>query len=335
MTAFRFLLLGLIWASLSLGVQAQKLQIETQNGQKFIMHTVQPKESLWGIAKLYDVSTDEIVKHNPGVDKVLKHGTKIKIPYTEAATSPKTYQSANQAELEISNAPTTHTVQPKEWLNKIAKEYGVTVEEIKKWNGLEGETISPGQELIVGIGKSQAKNKNQPTQPETAKNPDKPTNTTKNQALKSPAPGEMTYHTVAEGEGLYSIAKKYGASIEEVQAWNGLSNTQIKAGDKLKIYKSSATTALIHKVAAKETLFGIALRYDVKKEQILEWNQLKEEKVLVGQSLKIYPGPKATLNPTTPYHHHPAPGANQSGHGHFAQPDGKHSDQPRHGCFAH
>lgn len=49
--------------------------------------------------------------------------------------------------------------------------------------------------------------------------------------------GEPTYHKIKNGETLSTIAEKYGVRIKDIQNWNGLSNTKIAAGKRLKIYK--------------------------------------------------------------------------------------------------
>ena len=49
--------------------------------------------------------------------------------------------------------------------------------------------------------------------------------------------GNLTYHTIRSGETLGSIAAKYRVTVKNLQSWNGLSNTRISAGKKLKIYK--------------------------------------------------------------------------------------------------
>ena len=49
--------------------------------------------------------------------------------------------------------------------------------------------------------------------------------------------GTLSYHTIRNGETLGSIAAKYKVSVKNLQSWNGLSNTRISAGKKLKIYK--------------------------------------------------------------------------------------------------
>ena len=49
-------------------------------------------------------------------------------------------------------------------------------------------------------------------------------------------PGEVV-HTVKKGEGLWDIARQYKVTIEEIVRWNGLNDTKVKPGDRLKIVK--------------------------------------------------------------------------------------------------
>lgn len=49
--------------------------------------------------------------------------------------------------------------------------------------------------------------------------------------------GNLSYHNIKDGETLSVIAEKYGVRIKDLQSWNGMSNTRISAGKRLKIYK--------------------------------------------------------------------------------------------------
>lgn len=58
------------------------------------------------------------------------------------------------------------------------------------------------------------------------------------QSSKSSASSESaTYHKIRNGETLSTIAEKYGVTIKQLQSWNGLRNTKIAAGKRLKIQK--------------------------------------------------------------------------------------------------
>ncbi len=49
--------------------------------------------------------------------------------------------------------------------------------------------------------------------------------------------GELTYHKIRRGENLGSIARRYGVSVANLKRWNGLTNNNITAGKRLKIYQ--------------------------------------------------------------------------------------------------
>ena len=49
--------------------------------------------------------------------------------------------------------------------------------------------------------------------------------------------GELTYHKIRSGENLGSIARRYGVSVANLKRWNGLTNNNITAGKRLKIYQ--------------------------------------------------------------------------------------------------
>lgn len=214
-------------------VYAQKQRIETINGTKYIIHKVQPKETVYSISKLYNVGQDDLVGLNPSISSVLKSGLEITVPYNqEDKLYPKLQQSQDAA------SQVKHTVQKGEWLTKIANTYGVSVNELKKWNDLEGEGIKPGQELIVGLGTSKTKNKNnvsKGTAAYTKKTVNKKTTKTTN--LKS-SPYKIITHVVAKGESLSAIKKKYDVSIADIKEWNDLTSDALNIGQKLSIQAS-------------------------------------------------------------------------------------------------
>jgi len=49
----------------------------------------------------------------------------------------------------VNTSAKTHVVAPKEGLYAISKKYNVTVQQLKEWNNLQGDSISIGQELII------------------------------------------------------------------------------------------------------------------------------------------------------------------------------------------
>lgn len=108
-------------------------------------------------------------------------------------------------------------------------------------------------------------------------------------------------HVVKRGESLGSIAKKYHVSVSNIKKWNNLRRDGIKSGQKLTIYragapmaqagktpKSSATaTTKTHTVKKGETLSSIGRKYGCSTNDLKNWNNLKNNNIIVGQKLKI------------------------------------------------
>jgi len=110
--------------------------IEKIDGKEYYIHTVQKKESVWKIAKAYNVSSDEIIALNPGSEKKIKAGQKLKIlvKKTEVKQTIETFD---------------HIVEKGESLYNIAKKYSVTTDNIYKVNPGLSEKIKPGQVIKI------------------------------------------------------------------------------------------------------------------------------------------------------------------------------------------
>jgi LysM repeat protein len=100
-----------------------------------------------------------------------------------------------------SDLPTNHTVQDGETLFSISQQYGVSAEEIAAANNITtSSTLTVGQVLVIG------------TTPSVVVDPVPPT-----------SGGEQT-HTVQPGENLFRISLRYGKTVDEVAAYNGIAN---------------------------------------------------------------------------------------------------------------
>lgn len=96
--------------------------------------------------------------------------------------------------------------------------------------------------------------------------------------------GKKNEITVAPGETLYSISRKYQVSTRDLIAQNKLQAPYIIAsGERLSI-----PSALYHEVAFGDTLYSISRRYEMKVDQLVELNDLHEPySVKVGERIKI------------------------------------------------
>lgn len=185
---------ALSWAGAAAPMDS--LRLETQNGQKFIIHQIDEKETLYAISRRYGVPITSILEHNPTADGGLSVGNQLKIPYT-----PKVRTQTSNGLL--------HRVAPKETMYSIAKLYNVSIEDIKSWNNLKDNALNTGQDILI-------KKKNT-------------LNETKAPAMQSVS----ATHTVAAKETLYSLARQYNITVQQLKEWNGIQGDDLKLGQVL------------------------------------------------------------------------------------------------------
>ncbi|WP_026174967.1 C40 family peptidase [Thermus igniterrae] len=90
-------------------------------------------------------------------------------------------------------------------------------------------------------------------------------------------------HTVAPGDTLFSIARRYGTTVEELMRLNGLEGFLIQPGQVLRLPDKAAT----HVVAPGDTLFSLARRYGTTVEELMRLNGLSSPELKVGQVLRL------------------------------------------------
>lgn len=109
-----------------------------------------------------------------------------------------------------------YKVRSGDYLGKIANKYGVTVSQIKRWNGLRSNTLRVGQRLTI--------------HPRNSSSSGSKVAVTSNENVKT--------YTVKSGDTLWSISQKFpGVTIQNIKNWNDISGTNLKPGMKLKVSK--------------------------------------------------------------------------------------------------
>ncbi len=125
--------------------QTDSLGIEKQGDKVFVVHKVLSKQTLFSLAKRYKTTVTEINNANPALANGLQIGQTLKIPFggTLSVKEKPVKQTVTTEKI--------HKVAAGETLFAIAKQYGVSISELKTWNDMTSNSLSLGQELTVKV----------------------------------------------------------------------------------------------------------------------------------------------------------------------------------------
>ena len=130
----------------------------------------------------------------------------------------------------------------------ISKKFNITVEDLKKANGLTNNLLSIGQSLII--------------------------------------PYEMETYVITKGDTLYQIAKKYNITVKDLKKANNLTNDLLSIGQNL-IIPSTSNNYKIYEIKRGDTLYQIAKKFGTTIEKLKKINNLKSDNISIGQKLLI------------------------------------------------
>jgi membrane-bound lytic murein transglycosylase D len=151
--------------------------------------------------------------------------------------------------------PIEYLVKKGNKIESIAEVFGVSGNEIRKWNSLRDNRLFVGQKLKIYPGKRL----------------------------------EMITYMVRRGDTISEISEGFSVRPSHLVACNGLSNgLQVKAGKALVLYREMTKKPIIHVVKKGTNLAFISGKYNVRVKDIVMWNNLTSTTVLAGQKLKIY-----------------------------------------------
>ncbi len=221
------------------------------------VHVVRRGESLGRIARMYRCYVSQLIRWNNLSSSRIYPGQKLVVFGAPDVVAGSSGGSG-------SGAVSYHKVSRGQTLGAIARRYGVSVGNLKRWNGLNGSTIYIGQKLkLYGV------------------------------AGGAPSGGQAVTHVVRGGETLGAIARRYRVSVANLREWNKVRGSKIYVGQKLQIYGLSVQdvsgAVTYHTVRRGETLGGIARRYGKGVAEIARWNSLGARKTIYpGQRLRLF-----------------------------------------------
>ena len=316
--------------------RGEKLMQRIRSGEKLpaadltMRHKVLKGETLAGIAGKYSVSARELARVN-GISKQrpLKRGTMVTIPASVRSPTPEVLDPDVDPRASTAYVPprviglpakvngdsrtlerVSHTVRRGQTLATVAKLYGVSSADLRQWNALKTDRLSPGQRLrvrgVAGPAGTVAATTASSSPSATVVTPTEP----------APLAPVTRTHIVRAGESLSSIAAATGTSVAELREWNSITSRKggVQRGQRLIIQgghalapgdspaiadapavepdkrskpKAEQVRATRHTVRRGETLSAIARRHGVSVESLRRANKLESRAIQAGQRLKL------------------------------------------------
>lgn len=219
--------------------------------QTNVTYVVQKGDSLWSIANANNTTIDELVNLNDLVTNNIYVGQILQIPNT------------GDSGVNIPETETVYIVQKGDTLYSIALKYNTTPQAIVSKNNINGNIITVGQSLVIpGDVES------------TGDDVDVTLNNT---------------YMVQKGDNLYSIARKYGVSIDDIKNANQLTSDILTVGQVLVIPNdiTNNNTSNLYVVKKGDTLWSIANQFNVRINDIRMINNLNSDILSIGQTLMI------------------------------------------------
>lgn len=266
-------------------------------------HKVKSGDVLGEIASKYDVSVADLKKWNKLRGTNIGIGDKLKIVKNERVVTtvrkevkvPVTERTediaAQEKSAKIEKMRTTgikdstqlvnyYVVAKGDNLFSIAKKNNISIDNLKAWNNLKDNAVKVGSQLIISGEVAEV-----------------PVDETPKKEFRTEE------YVVARGDNLGAIAKKYHTTVDQLKAWNGITDNGIQVGMKLVVQKTeindedTSTRVATSKSKSKEklyhvrkgdSLFSISQKFPgVTIADIKRWNNIKGENLRPGMKLKI------------------------------------------------
>lgn len=172
-------------------------------------YKVKKGETLSDIAEKNNVSVADIKSLNNLHSSSIRPGQQLQLVSKDV--------QPEQEAIAKTEKTIVHKVESGESLYLIAKKYNVAIDELKRLNNLDGAKLKPGQSLSIN---ALVESSNSTAEKKTVK--------------------PKITHKVKSGESFYSLAKKYGCSVNDIKEWNSKPDNKLNPGDKIIIYSRNS-----------------------------------------------------------------------------------------------
>ncbi len=266
MISKKFLCIAIILGTAVAPVSAKlNLPIKKLGKESYYYYEVKKNETIFDVATKIGVSKDDIVKYNPSAKNGLVKKQLIFFPLKDFDGS-KPSSAVSNVNPSSFERLVKHTVKNGESVYSIAKAYNVSQKDLLDVNPAIAGGVKAGDVLNI---------------PNT---------------LVSSNKGDYIYHTLVEGESLFSIAKKYNTTIEQLVKSNpGITGNNLKENDIIRIIPNTTENVVVNKdfdqfityvVNKGDTYESVAKAYNVSVEQLKSSNP-DQKKLKKGKTIYI------------------------------------------------
>ncbi|MCI5774936.1 MAG: LysM peptidoglycan-binding domain-containing protein [Aerococcus sp.] len=198
------------------GTQTPTGQRPQQSGRSY---TVKAGDGLWTVAQALGMTIDQVKQANGLTSNLIFPGQILYAGSSQQqATSQAKPQQSAQTSRPSQSSSKSYTVKAGDGLWTVSRALGVSIDQVKRANGLTSDFIYPGQVLYAGGSQQQATSQAKPQQSVQASRP-------------SQSSGNS--YTVKAGDGLWTVSRALGVSIGQVKQANGLTSDFIYPGQVL------------------------------------------------------------------------------------------------------
>lgn len=216
------------------GIEPTSTEFALDHKEIFIDKSI----NMESVAQALGLSKEELKKYNPAFKRDLVNGSidkpkRLLIPVTNFTNDSLLYvalntvntsenvSTSNDEVFRVNASGAKYKVKGGETLTMLSKRFGVTVQDLRAWNGLSARSSIVGRTLVV----------EKPLSTKLTQNT--------NRIASSKNSPKVIVYTVKSGDSLDRIANKYnGVSVMTLKADNNLKSNLIKPGMKLKIKQS-------------------------------------------------------------------------------------------------
>lgn len=289
--------------------------------QENVKHTVAKGETITQIAQKYNVTPLDIYTLNPDARNGVQEKTVLIISSKNKVV--KVPNKEIKPATSVSKTAKSHLVQAKETPYGLSKQYGITLADLENANPeIKGVGLKIGQTLVIPASKNGSKETPKEEPKELTKKEERKAEKEEKKAEKEAkkeakkeeksevktADASVVYEVVPK-DTKYSISKRYGISIEELEKTNpSIKSDSLKIGQKLVIKANPVKTEVVQKqetakettkqetpngdyttyqVKPKETLYSLSRQFGLSQNGLITLNPELENGVRDGMTLKV------------------------------------------------